>query len=109
LGELGVGKAEFQTKDAFSSLFVTVEHDSNPRSPSGMTVMKGAVQNITFLERPTTPTPTPEGQPTQVEQKNQSQSTSDKLITGLKRAGLVSALAIIALIGLVFVLTRPRS
>src|SRR4030042_767155 len=34
-------------------------------------------------------------------------SVRDRLLTGLKRAGLASALALVAILGLVFVLTRP--
>ena len=75
--------------------------------------MRGSVKPITFLEKPTenlpenpeatgeesqeSPTPTPE-----------KSSVRDKVILGLKRAGLASGLALVAIIGLVFVLTRPK-
>lgn len=113
LGELGVGKAEFNTKAKFSSLFVTTESNARARSPEGATVMRGAVQQITFLEDDTTPTPTPENGEVvdEVEELQQEEgpSTKDRLLQGLKRAGLVSILALVAVIGLVFVITRPKS
>lgn len=55
LGELGIGKAFFKTKTAFSSLFVTEERTADPKTPGGNLVMRGTVQNISFLGQPTTP------------------------------------------------------
>ena len=57
LGELGVGKAEFKTPNAFSGLFVTKERDTNVRSPSILVVMQGQIQPVSFLEGPVTPAP----------------------------------------------------
>ena len=62
LGELGFGKVDFRTKEAFAGLFVTTEVNSRIRSPEGPVVMRGAVETINFLERPQSPTPTPEGE-----------------------------------------------
>lgn len=113
LGELGVGKADFETKDAFSNLFVTVEQNRNARTPSGQVVMSGNVQGISFLDRPTTPTPTPEGvageeeKPEEIVKAGQL-STKDKLILAMKRAGIIVFLGLVAVIGLIFVLTRPK-
>jgi hypothetical protein len=111
LGELGVGKALFRTRESFSSLFVTTEQNKSTRSPEGKTVMRGTIVPISFLEKPTTPTPTPEEQESEIvqEQDTSELSTKDRLLLGLKRAGLVSFFALLAVIALVFVITRPRS
>ncbi len=52
LGTLGVGKVEFKTKTAFTSIFVTKELNSNARQPGGTIVMQGGLQRITLLENP---------------------------------------------------------
>ncbi|MDP3998769.1 MAG: hypothetical protein Q8P89_04110 [bacterium] len=57
LGELGVGKAEFKTPNAFSNLFVTKERDATVKLPSELVVMQGQVQPVSFLEGPVTPAP----------------------------------------------------
>ena len=111
LGALGYGKATFKTNSPFSNLFVTTELDSRVRSPNGSVVMRGNVQSIGFLtqaengiqeelqeEFQPEPTPTPIKQLT----------TRERLLVGLRRAGLVSFLALVAIIGLVFVITRSR-
>jgi hypothetical protein len=50
LGELSLGKVEFRTKNAFSNIFVTQEHDSSVRTPGGALVMRGSVQQIPLLK-----------------------------------------------------------
>lgn len=107
LGPLGFGKAEFKTNKAFSELYVTTEQNPNTRTPAGTIVMRGILQPISFLERATTPTPAPQGQREETPSA-QGTSTTDKLLLGLKRAGLVSLLALVAVIALVFVVTRGR-
>lgn len=107
LGELGFGKAEFRTNETFSSLFVTTEADRNVRSPTGPVVMQGRMSSILFLDRPTTPTPVPEGE-TEAQVEIQELSNRERLSLGLRRAGLAALLALLAVIGLVFVLTRGR-
>jgi len=112
LGELGVGKAEFTTKEAFSNLFVTVEPNPRTRAPTGNVVMQGTIEPLAFLDRPISPTPTIEGgkltgQPEE-EIKITTLSTRERLFLGLRRAGLVSLLALVAIIGLIFVITRAR-
>lgn len=107
-GELGIGKASFETKESFSNLFVTTERNRGVRRPEGQVVMRGSVESITFLDRPTTPTPTPstteqEGEPAKAEL-----TTGQKLTLALRRAGLVIFLALAATVGLVFILTRPK-
>lgn len=110
LGALGYGKADFKTNKAFISLFVTTEQNVNTRTPSGNVAMRGNLQPITFLEKSTTPTPSPEGQKeTPKEAEVKKPSAKEKLLLGLKRAGLVSLIALVAVIGLVFVITRRRT
>lgn len=111
LGALGFGKAEFKTKNGFSSLLVTTEVNPKVKKPSGDIVMQGGVQPISFLERPTTPTPTPEGEVSEEEAEVPSEqlTAGQRLISALKRAGVVILLALVAVIGLVFVLTRPKT
>lgn len=112
LGELGKGKANFKTDIPFSSLFATTEFDNRTNVPEGNVVMTGNLQGISFLDRPTTPTPKPEGgeevEEVQITPLVQELSTRDKLFQGLRRAGIVSFFALAALIGLVFVITRAR-
>jgi hypothetical protein len=108
LGSLGFGTAEFKTKTAFTDLFVTTESSGKVKTPTGRVVMRGSVQQITFLERPTTPTPVPEGEEMEEKVEMQKLSTRERLILGLRRAGLAVLLALVTVIGLVFVLTRAR-
>jgi hypothetical protein len=112
LGPINLGKAEFSVKPPFDSLFITNEQNPGVKDPTGDVVMKGSIKPITFLEKPGTPAPTeqPGQKGTTSPQKSttNTQSLRDKLLTGLKRAGLASALALVAILGLVFVLTRPR-
>jgi hypothetical protein len=113
-GTLDLGKAAFSTKTAFSNLYVTTERSRKEKSPTGTVVMRGDLQPIEFLEEVTTPTPTPEseGQPEEEQQTQEEQqqelTTRERLIIGLRRAGIVSLLALIAIIGLVFVISRSR-
>ena len=113
LGLLGYGKATFRSRKPFSSLFVTIEGQVGGK-PAGKEVMTGSVNPDTFLERPTTATPTPAGEisepgktSTQT-QPTQPVSTRDKLFLALKRAGIAALIALVALIGLIFVVTRAR-
>ena len=111
LGELGVGKAQYEAGQQFSELFVSTEQMANVRSPSGNIVMRATAQPIAFLQRPTTPTPVPEKQPqgeTPEQAESENLSTRDKLFTALRRAGIAALLALVAIIGLVFVITRSR-
>jgi hypothetical protein len=109
LGPLNLGKAVFNVKPAFASLFVTTEQNPNTKDPNGAIVMKGSIIPISFLEKPGTPAPTAApGEETSEGTPTPKPAVSQRLLTGLKRAGLASALALIAILGLVFVLTRPR-
>ena len=110
LGALGTGKAEFKTKEIFTGLFVTTEENSRARNPEGEVVMRGALEVIEHLEKPTTPTPTPEdAQTDEEEMTEEDSSTGSRLSTALNRAGIVILLALASVVGLVFVLTRQRS
>lgn len=116
LGQLGYGKATVRTTKAFSSLFVTTEGNPGVREPAGKLVMKGNNIPVTFLESPTSPTLSPEaeeGKETEGEaEKDVSEtknlSTKEKLFLALRRAGIAALLALVALIGLIFVVTRAR-
>lgn len=111
LGPLGFGKGSFQTNKPFTQLFVTVEKNKQAVSPSGPIVMSGSLEKIDFLEE--SPTPTPKGfREEEVEKPKEEEkkplSTREKLAIGLKRAGIIALFALIALIGLIFAVTRAR-
>jgi hypothetical protein len=114
LGSLGIGKATFDTTKPFNRLFVTIEKDKRVRSPSGEIVMSGNLKKLEFLENIQSPTPTTEAEGDEVEEEvasdepEQPLSTRDKLLTGLRRAGLIAFFALVALIGLIFVVSRSR-
>jgi len=110
LGSLGVGKATFNTKDAFNQLFVTLEKNEKVNTPGLKMVMWGDLKRISFLDGSDNATI----QPTQVAQQNQvvptgtPLTTKDKLLIGLKRSGIIAGAALVGLIGLIFVVTRSR-
>ena len=114
LGTLGLGKGEFKTKKTFTGLFVTTEASKETKTPQGQTVMKGEVTDVEFLEEAATPTPTPgeeeEVVPEEekVETPEQTLSTRQKLLLALRRAGIAALIALVAIIGLIFVVTRSR-
>jgi len=114
LGDLGKGVVRFETAEAFSSMFITLESNPNVRNPSSNVVMQGSVEPIEFLRRPTSPTPTPEVRedtgPGSEEQKTDTSqlSTRDKLLLALRRAGIAAVIALVAIVGLIFVVTRSR-
>lgn len=109
LTQLGFGRMAVQTKIPFSSLFVTLEPTTRVDIPSGKVVMQGGLQAIEFIEEDTTPTPTIEGEEAEeITPTATERSTGEKLSIALRRAGYVGIFAIIALMGLIFVITRPR-
>lgn len=112
LGELGYGRLATRWNVPFNQLFVTTEQDAGVGKPTGPVVMRGNLQQITFLDRATTPTPTTVGEaPAGTEDITPSQapaSTGAKLVTALRRAGLAALLALLAVIGLVFAITRTK-
>lgn len=115
LGLLGYGKATFRIAKPFNSLFSTIEGQVGA-TPTGRVVMRGNVSPVTFLDRPTTATPTPGEEKTEEQeqaqeeeqQDQQPQTTKDKLFLALRRAGIAALIALVALIGLIFVVTRAR-
>ena len=117
LGALGLGRGQFVTKKAFTSLFVTTERSKDVKTPEGSVVMRGNVEPIEpFFKEGPTPTPTPtttaeggdEGK-TQEEQKpSEELTTREKFLLALKRAGIAALIALVALVGLIFVVTRSR-
>lgn len=119
LGVLGLGKGEFKTKTSFRELFVTTESKKDVKTPSGSVVMRGNVESWESLESQTTPTPIPSPEPTEEqkdgeEQKDQTPETTEqlttrqKLVLALKRAGIAALFALVALIGIIFVVSRSR-
>lgn len=119
LGVLGLGKGIFTTRRAFTSMFVTTEENRDARNPTGQTVMRGVAEPIAFLEEAPTPTPAPGEQPGAEEPEQMQQemaeeempeelTTREKLFLALRRAGLAALFALVALIGLIFVVTRSR-
>ncbi len=114
LGELGYGRLATRWNQPFNQLFVTTEQDSGVGKPVGPVVMRGNVQQITFLDHATAATPTiSNGQPSVGGQDITptpvvEASTGSKLVTALRRAGLAALLALLALVGLVFAITRTK-
>ena len=108
-GQLGLGRAQFKSGEPFSSLFVTTEGNPKTKSPTGPVVMRGTMQRI----------PIPQGSEFFDEEKVELpqevvQATltpipkGSSLVRGLRSAGVAIVLGIVAVVGLVFVLTRSR-
>jgi len=110
IGNIGLGRAQFSTKTNFSSLFITGEQNPNVKVPTGNVIMKGSIKPITFLETETPTTTSSPGEQSVSPTLTPGPQTSlrDRILTGLKRAGLATGLALVAIFGLVFVLTRPK-
>lgn len=105
LGELGFGKVLLRTSYSFSNLFVTTETTAFTRTPTGSIIMQGDVRPISFLERTSIPTSTP-----QITKKPQSFGELLKLTpTPTPRgggivSGIVTALIILGVIILFFII-----
>lgn len=111
LGTLGLGRAFFKTNKAFTSLYVTAEASKTPKSPSVNVVMRGGIEKIPLLERPTTPTLMPEDQVAAADEDQtdeQKSSSRQRVVTGLRRAGIIIFTVLVAMIGLIFIITRTR-
>jgi hypothetical protein len=120
LGTLGLGRANFNTKTPFSSLFVTTEINKRVKEPEGPTVMIGNVERITFLDEPSPAevidiredeeeiTPALTTQIPTTSEERPTTTESNRLVRGLRRAGIVIGIALIVIVGIVFVLTRMR-
>ncbi len=104
LGSVGLGKVKFETSTAFSSLFITKERSERVNAPTGPTVMQGGVQRIPLLENAQigeldeaelpelTPTPAPQ---------------NGGGLNILRIGGAFAIAAILGIILLIFILTRP--
>lgn len=112
-GSLGSGRNVYESKKDLVSLFVTTEAKNNLRQPAGKIVMKGNIQKIEFLDNgssqptPTISEPNDNGQVKELT-PTPLPSTKDRLITGFKRAGIISILALIGIIALIFIITRSK-
>lgn len=105
LGPLGLGKVEFETETSFSSLFVTKERSEKVNAPTGPTVMQGGVQRITLLDNPQDL-----GELEESEMPELTPTPAPAKGTGLNIFRIGGAFAIAAILGiilLIFVLTRP--
>ncbi len=121
LGSLAQGEVFFNTKTAFSQLFVTLEPNDKVKEPGNRTVMFGSVEDVPFLQGLSTPFPTQvvtndlTGTDTQIENPSGTPqktvpalTTREKLLVGLKRSSVIAGVALLGLIGLIFVITRSR-
>lgn len=112
LGTLGLGRGEYKTKTSFSNLFVTTEASKDTKTPAGRVVMRGDVEEISFLRDAVFPTEEPDEDITPAEGEEEEQpaelTTRQKLGLALRRAGIAALFALVALIGLIFVITRSR-
>lgn len=111
IGDLGLGKLEYRTKDPFSALFVTVERDRNIRTPSGTIIMQGSMEPFTTLEGKTRATSKP------AEVAAPQETTADPLApkptaapaSGIARfltGGIIAFLGLFAVIFIIFIVTR---
>jgi len=116
LGDLDVGKGEFRTSTAFTEVFITQEQSSRSRSPSE-TILRGAMQPISFLEGPApAPTPTPQsGQPAEnfgqiIEQPTPTPTPAESkgFLGGIQRVGLIAVIVVFVLILVIAAITRAR-
>jgi hypothetical protein len=108
LGEIGLGKAEFQTRTPFSTLFITRELNKNSNTPTTPVIAQGSLNQLSFNQENSTPQPagavsTPSPTPAPISQK---QPTLGERIT--KVTGIVAIIGLVVLIAFVFLLIRPR-
>lgn len=109
IGELGLGKGQFTTKEAYSTLFVTIERDKGVRTPTGQVVMQGPITARPNLVSNATPEPAgqqpnpTEGAPTATPIATaRPQSGIARFVTG----GIVAFIALFAVIFVLFIITR---
>ncbi|MGD8744244.1 MAG: hypothetical protein PVJ52_01450 [Candidatus Woesebacteria bacterium] len=106
-GTLGFGRAEFKSSRAFTELYISTEKSTRTKEPEGPIVMRGRVRPIEFLQGPVTPG-LDEVEPIETATPTPTPSTRERLIEGLRRAAVVSIIALVSLGALIFVLTRKR-
>jgi hypothetical protein len=108
LGDLGMGKNEFQIQQEFTSLFVTTEKSTNLNTPTGQIVMQGTVQPIDILqERGKETATTPAQTPNPISGDNlvtATPITTPQPRTGIAKFLTSGILAVLALGGLIFVI-----
>lgn len=115
LGTLGVGRGEYETKNQFSSLFVTQEQDAKVRRPSDRLIMRGLIEPITLLEDrnyvpPATVAPSPEvvagNQAISAPAAPASSATTGVSVLRLVGGVLLGIIVFVVIIG--FISTRRR-
>lgn len=105
LGTIDLGKVQFSTNKAFSSIFITKEINAKERSPQGSVVMQGGLQRITLLDNPNLLPDTeselgePEVSPTPTPKKS-------SVLNVFRIGGLIAFILLFLVIGLVLVITR---
>jgi len=107
LGSLGVGKAQFDTRLAFASMFVTKEGKLNPIKP-GPVAMQGNIGSVPFLEvapgEPTlTPIPTPLRPSTSLGTSEGQAQGQEQGNTGLAK-GVQVGTTVLKIVGIAFLL-----
>lgn len=108
LGELGFGKAEFNIKPAFSSLFVTKEAGGRVGSPSENVVMRGNVRPISFLEGPPPSAPPAEEVPEEEKAEEEAPAPRRNILTTVLLLIFIVSFIIVGVGGLIFFLIRAR-
>ena len=100
LGTLGVGRGEFETKIAFSRLFVTQEYDAKARKPSDRVIMQGSVQPVALLE-PGQPSKVVETVETSADQEEPTVAPTDapKVVEDASDAQSGGGLSILRVVG----------
>ena len=103
LGDLQLGRAEFNASEPFDRLFVTIEQRKNPLNPSNEEVMEGTLRPFVFdgapVEEFTQPTATPRAQATTP--PGQPTSALARITSFLLRGGII-VLIIVAIGGAVY-------
>lgn len=109
LGDLALGRALLKTKTPFSGLFVTQEKTKNPKTPTGSTVMRGNVQTIATVGRPSTSlAPNADGSPSEPGSSPSPTAAASSGGVGsiLRSGGVITAVAIFLII-LMLILVKP--
>lgn len=110
IGELGLGKFEYRTREPFGSVFVTIERDRNVRTPAGQTIMQGSMSPFTSLEGNARATAKPSETTKQEEVSDLATPTpTAKPTSGIARfltGGIIAFLGLFAVIFIIFIITR---
>jgi len=108
LGELGLGKVEFETGNAFSSIIVTKESSSRPRNPQGTIVMRGNRQGITLLDSTPDNVDSVNEMKIIVDQAEEVVVKKPNVFRQIATGGFLAFLGLVAVMIIVFVITRAR-